>query len=217
MTEKKELNSWLPGVFLLLEGTKYLNPLLEKYNDYKSICNFCAEYELETGDTIRFKIEKAAFIHLCGIHKLKDLYLIQLLNNPRRKEWTVTRVCREIEKERLTDSQIRKSIFFSEIKDRYENLNTFNLLYLQYTDVIIDFNPLLVHSSLKAQYIFFDHYKSGVVNHLCLAKGKNGVFYIESFFTRKDFTYTEGQNTVRVKTIQLVDDSGNVYLSESFN
>ena len=58
-----------------------MNPLLEKFNDYKMIVNYTMEYEFENGDKIEFKLKQADFPHLIGLNKLKDIPVIRQFND----------------------------------------------------------------------------------------------------------------------------------------
>lgn len=194
-----------------------MNPLLAKYNDYKTICNYRVVFLLEDGSVISYTLKKSSFVHLTGLHKLTDIRQIQLLNNPERKDWTAARICREIEKETITEKTIADSTFFSSIQDRYYYFSSENLLSLQYADVIVNFDPTVIHSSLNSKYILIDKTSSSsLITHLCIAEDRNKNFYIESFFTSYDNRYEEGQTLLKIREIQIFDKNGNTFLYESF-
>jgi hypothetical protein len=54
-----------------------MNELLEKYNDYMRLEDCVANYELKDGTIIEISYKEENFAHLIGLHKLKDLQLIQ--------------------------------------------------------------------------------------------------------------------------------------------
>lgn len=60
--------------------------LLKKYKDYIRLKNCRAEYKLSNGMAIDFVYKEENFIHLIGLHKLKDVQLIQLLNDKSNKK-----------------------------------------------------------------------------------------------------------------------------------
>lgn len=47
-----------------------LNQLLDKFNEYKSIVNYCMEYIFEDDSVISFKLKQTDFPHLFGLHKI---------------------------------------------------------------------------------------------------------------------------------------------------
>lgn len=55
----------------------------------------------------------------------------------------------------MTDAVVKSSHFFPAIKERYDNFTYDNLTTLSYTDAIVDFNPVLIHSKIKSDYILF--------------------------------------------------------------
>lgn len=54
-----------------------MNDLLQKYNDYLRLKDCKAEYEFSDGTKIEVFYREENFAHLLGLHKLKDLQLIQ--------------------------------------------------------------------------------------------------------------------------------------------
>ena len=133
-----------------------MNELLEKYNDYMKIKNHRAEYALENGAIISFVYKEENFIHLLGLHKLKDIKIIQKFNDKSNLKVNAKYILRRIKKEIITDSVIKSSLFFNDISERYDNFTYEKLSTLVYTDVIINFNPSLVkllNSSAISGYI----------------------------------------------------------------
>ena len=59
----------------------YLNQLLDKFNEYKSVVNYCMEYTFENNSVIRFKLKQTDFPHLIGLHKLIDIPVIRRFND----------------------------------------------------------------------------------------------------------------------------------------
>ena len=58
-----------------------MDDLLQKYNDYIRLKDCRAEYLLSNGMRVDFTYKEENFIHLPGLHKLKDIQLIQLFND----------------------------------------------------------------------------------------------------------------------------------------
>ena len=54
-----------------------MNPLLEKFEEYKSIVNYRFVYQFANGLSIEYKLRQADFPHLLGLHKLTDIPIIQ--------------------------------------------------------------------------------------------------------------------------------------------
>ena len=146
-----------------------MDKLLEKYNDYMRIIDCKAEYELDNGQKIEFKYRRENFAHLLGLHKLKDIQLIQFWQDKRNKTVNLDTIIRKIRNSSFTDAMVCSSVFFPQIKERYNNFSYDNLTTLNYTDVVIDFNPLLIKSKLKGDYILFEE-KSGEYNHMSIAQ-----------------------------------------------
>ena len=58
----------------------------KKYNDYKRLKNCRAEYVLSNEMMIDFTYKEDNFIHLLGLHKLKDIQIIQMFNDKDNKK-----------------------------------------------------------------------------------------------------------------------------------
>ena len=109
-----------------------MNGLLEKFNEYKSIVNYQMEYEFDNGDTIEFKLKQTDFPHLIGLHKLIDIPVIRQFNDKKNVTVSARYILSRIKKEELlTESILRKSVYFPIIEQRYEKFskeNDFNAL-----------------------------------------------------------------------------------------
>ena len=124
-----------------------MNELLEKFNEYKDISNYRIKYTLANGEGIGFKLKQTAFPHLIGLHKLVDIRIIGQFNDISNTTVSAKFLISKIKKEsQITESIIKNSVYFSNIKQRYQNFSKENLLTLTYTDAIVDFNPLLIGS-----------------------------------------------------------------------
>ena len=192
-----------------------MNPLLEKFEEYKSIVNYRFVYQFANGLSIEYKLRQADFPHLLGLHKLTDIPIIQQFRDVNQPNISARYILSRIKKEELlTDAIVRSSLEFPTISDRYENFTRDNLLTVSYTDVIIDFNPTLIGSSLQAKYILFEDKHPGY-NHLCIGCTTKGN-YAESFFYQPSDRYIVNQNTCAVEMVQIYDTNGRLFFEDGF-
>lgn len=193
-----------------------MNQLLEKFNEYKTIVNYKIVYEFEDGNLIEFLPKQTDFPHLIGLHKLVDIPVIRQFNDRNNQTVSSKFLISKIKKEViLTENIIKSSTHFSEIEDRYNRFNKDNILSLAYTDVILDFNPALIGSSLKAKYILFEEKEQGCYNHLCVAETNANKKYLESFFYEPSDLYLRNQQRMRVKNVKIFDNKGNLFLEDT--
>ena len=193
-----------------------LDVLLQKYNDYMRLKNCRAEYKLVNGECIDVTYKEENFPHLLGLHKLLDIQLIQFWQDDNNKKVKLKDVIRRIKNSSFTDSMIKSSVFYSDIKDRYESFSYENLTSLTYTDVIINFNPSIIKSKIKSDYLLFEQNGKGY-NHLGIARDSNtGNRYIETFFHQPSDMYITGQNIVKIESFVLYDSENKVIVSDSF-
>lgn len=195
-----------------MEG--YLNQLLDKYNEYKSIVNYRMEYVLEDNSVINFKFKQTDFPHLLGLHKLIDIPVIRQFNDRKNLVVSAKYINSKIKKqELLTENIVKKSRYFSDIEVRFNMFSKENILTMSYTDVIVDFNASLISSNLKAKYILFEKKEQGY-NHLCVAEDGKGKKYAESFFYHATDLYLRNQRTIKVKCMRIYDNLGVLYLED---
>lgn len=193
-----------------------MNQLLEKFNEYKSIVNYRVIYEFEDGNTIEFVPKQTDFPHLIGLHKLVDIPIIRQFNDKSNQTVSAKFLISKIKKETiLTDDVIKNSAYFSKIEDRYNRFNKENILSLSYTDVILDFNPALIGSDLKAKYVLFEEKEQGCYNHLCVAEASADKKYLESFFYEPSDLYLRNQIQIKIKNVKILDDKGNLFLEDT--
>ena len=174
-----------------------MNQLLDKFNEYKSIVNYCMEYIFEDDSVISFKLKQTDFPHLLGLHKLIDIPVIRQFNDKNNLVVGERYINSKIKKqELLTENIIRKSIYFPDIEVRFNSFSKENILTMSYTDAIVDFNATLIGSNLNAKYILFEKKMQGY-NHLCVAEDGNGKQYAESFFYNSSDLYLRNQKTIK--------------------
>jgi len=194
-----------------------MDKLLEKYNDYMRLENCRAQYKLANGQCIEFYYQEENFAHLLGLHKLKDIQLIQFWQDKNNKSVKLKDVIRRIKNSTFTDEMVTSSVFFSKIKERYDNFSYDNLTTLNYTDAVINFNPTIIKSKIKSDYLLFEEKNKNEFNHLGIALDKkNGKRYVETFFNHPDDMYISGQKIVKVESFTLCDSSGKIIVEDKF-
>lgn len=193
-----------------------MDELLQKYNDYMRLENCKVVYELENDIKIEVVYKEENFPHLIGLHKLKDIQLIQFFNDKSNKKVNVKTVIRRIKNSNFTSEMVRSSKFFEKIKDRYENFSYDNLTTLNYTDAIVDFNSRLIHSKLKSDYLLFEKKKKGY-NYMAVAYDrKSDNRYIETFFNESTDKYIHKQKVLKVEKFTLYDECNKVIVTDRF-
>lgn len=194
-----------------------MNDLLKKYTDYMRLSNCRAEYNLSNGNVINVRYLEENFAHLLGLHKLKDIQLIQFWLDKKNKSVNLKEVIRRIKNSTFTDSVVKSSVFYKDIQDRYESFSYDNLTTLTYTDAVINFNPSVIKSKIKSDYILFEEKGNNEYNHLGIALDKKtGNRYIETFFHQSNDMYIAGQNVVKVKGFTLYDFNNQIIVTDSF-
>ena len=61
---------------------------------------------------------------------------------------------------------VKANIFYNTIAARYESFSYDNLTTLNYTDAVINFNPTLINSKIKSNYLLFEQKTNTGYNHL---------------------------------------------------
>ena len=146
-----------------------MNELLKKYTEYMRLENYRIEYTLSNSEILEVFYLEENFAHLIGLHKLKDIQLIQFWLDKSNHRVKLKEVIRRIKNSTFTDTMVKSSIFYPQIKERYENFSYDNLTTLTYTDAIIHFNPQPIKSKLKSDYILLEEKGLGEYNHLGIA------------------------------------------------
>lgn len=194
-----------------------MNDLLKKYNDYMRLENCRAEYTLANGIKIDVKYKEENFAHLLGLHKLNDIQLIQFWLDKSNKKVKLKDVIRRIKNSSFTDEMVKASVFYYKIKERYESFSYENLTTLNYTDAIIDFDPTVINSKIKSDYLLFEEKEKHMFNHLGIAcDKKTGNRYIETFFHQPGDMYIIGQKVEKITDFALYDANGNIIVKDSF-
>lgn len=150
-----------------------MDNLLKKYNEYMRLENCRAEFTLSNGDKIVVTYTEENFAQLLGLHKLKDIRLIQFWLDKNNKSVKLKEVIRRIKNLTFTDTMVKASVFYPTIQDRYESFSYENLTTLTYTDAIINFNPSVIKCKIKSDYLLFEEKGNKEYNHLGIAIDKN--------------------------------------------
>lgn len=180
--------------------------------------NCKVEYELDNGSKIEVTYAEKNFAHLLGLHKLKDIQLIQFWLDRTNKTVKLDTILNHIKKETLTEDMLQASVFYPEIQERYENFSYENLTTLNYTDAVVNFDPTIINSKIKSDYILFEERNNKEYNHMGIAMDKNsGKRYVETFFHEATDKYIAGQTIVKVKQFSLYDAEGNVIVQDTFS
>lgn len=194
-----------------------MNELLQKYNDYMRLKNCRAEYELVNGKIIEVTYKEENFAHLLGLHKLKDIQLIQFWLDKNNKSVKLKEVIRRIKNASFTDEMVKTSVFYPDIQERYERFSYESLTTMTYTDAVINFDPAMINSKIKSDYLLFERKEDNKFNHLGIARDKTtGKRYIETFFHQPDDRYIAGQKTEKVKRFALYDSENEIIVNDSF-
>lgn len=194
-----------------------MGQLQDKYNDYMRLENCKAEYELTNGTKIQFSYKEENFPHLLGLHKLKDIQLIQFWLDRNNKTVKLKNIIKRIKDSSLTDEMIKRSHFYPMIKERFENFSYESLTTLNYTDAIIDFDASVIKSKIKSDYLLFEKKSNSEYNHMGVALDKTKNYrYVETFFHESSNKYIEGQMIVKVRKFTLYDAQGNVIVEDTF-
>lgn len=194
-----------------------MNDLLQKYNDFMRLNHCKAEYVLDNGDSFSVIYKEENFVHLIGLHKLKDLQLIQFWLNKSNKSVKLSTILKRIKNETFTDTIVKSSIFYNQIRERYENFSYDNLTTLNYTDAIINFNPTIINSKLKSDYILFEEQGDKKYSHLCIAEDKKKRNrYVETFFYEPSDKYLLGQTIVGIKKMRLLNQNNEIIVEDFF-
>ncbi len=164
-------------------------------------------YIFENDMKIRVYFAKKHFHHLLGLGKLTDIAPLVITKNN-----TATNIYKNIEKGKITYSQISKSVFFDKIKDRIDNFNYLNNMLFE--KVVINFDKSKVPSSKLQSDIILYQDKGNYYLHLCLAQD-NICYYPETFIVQHDNYYIKGQQELKIKELTVIE-KGKILISKQY-
>lgn len=194
-----------------------MDELLLKYNDYMRLVDCKVQYILENEQKIEFTYKKENFAHLIGLHKLVDIQLIQFWQDKSNKAVKLETILRKIKNSSFTDKMIKASVFYPLIEERYKNFSYDNLTTLNYTDAVVNFNPSIIKSKIKSDFILYEEKNSSSYNHMGIALDKvHGNRYVETFFNEPTDKYIKNQKIVKVKEFALYDKDENIIISDRY-
>ncbi len=194
-----------------------MDNLLKKYNDYMRLKDCKVVYDLSNNTHIEVIYAENNFAHLIGLHKLKDIQLIQFWQDKTNKSVKLSTVIKRIKNSTFTENIVKASVFYPLIQERYENFNYNNLTTLNYTDAVVNFNPNIIHSKIKSDYLLFEQKENNSYNHLGIALDKKkGYRYFETFFREPTNMYLSNQTVVKINHFTLYDKNNNIIVTDSF-
>ena len=169
-----------------------MDDLMKSALAFRRLLDF--EYEIIAGSKghlleMMLCFKKEHFMHLVGLHKLRDL---QFLKNSSHKIFDL------ILKGRLTYQDISKSVFFSEIEDR---IRLFPILEeaLDSNELIIKYKKELVKGTfVQASHIFVYPFKGTILHFFVDCDTEEGKYFGRSFFSREDDRFLKNQQTFKI-------------------
>lgn len=148
---------------------------------------------------------------------MTDIQLVQFWLDRNNRAVKLKDVLKKIKNETFTDEMVRNSVKFGKIKERYENFSYTNLITLNYTDAIVDFDASKINSSLKSDYILFEEKQKKAYNHMGIALDSIvDRRYVETFFCETTGKYMKNQTIVKVKSFRLIDQNGEIIVEDMF-
>ena len=107
----------------------HLKQLLDKFNKYKSIVNYCKDYIFEDYSVISFKLKKTDCSHFLELHKLIDISVIRQFNDKNNLVIGAKYINSKIKtQELLIENIIKRSIYFPDIEVRFDNFSNESIL-----------------------------------------------------------------------------------------
>ncbi|MGN0468469.1 MAG: PBECR4 domain-containing protein [Acutalibacteraceae bacterium] len=184
-------------IFLRSENMKDVQECAELYSTLLK-----KDYIFTLEGDIRFKLffNEGNFIHLLGLHKLKDISELNTKSN------SAAKIYKNILSGKLSVDKIQNSGFYNMIEKRVENFQEIkNMLNADKCKIIVDFDSRLVSDTelKKTKYILYRHKGGGYVHFTMGFKG-NGI-YPETFFFENSKRYVNGQVLLDVKNIEVID------------
>jgi len=153
---------------------------------------------LEGGECLRFFFLEEHFMHLLGLHYLRDLDCL----SGRRKRQILSR----IKDGQLTQAMLEGSCFYTQIERRVEMFEKLPLFFSPgKCELIIEYDRSKVrpYSNITAHYILFIQ-ETGAYLHLPLVYNENNVLCPQSFFVEDGTRYIDRQKKYRILEIKAV-------------
>ena len=87
----------------------------------------------------------------------------------------------------------------------------------KFTDAVINFNPRLINSKIKSDYLLFEEKANKEYNHLGIAfDAQKMERYIETFFHQTTGMYIKNQQIEKVKSFTLYTPDNQIIVRDSF-
>lgn len=131
--------------------------------DYEKLLHKSIQLCLEDSQLISFEFKDVNFCHLIGLHKLKDISIIQKFNDKNNKLVTAKSLYQDIKNITISDLELETSTHYPKIKSsRLDYFSSDRIYSLLKGEDIINFSPNKVvskkrNSNLKhIDYIFYE-------------------------------------------------------------
>lgn len=160
--------------------------------EYEKLLNY--EYEIIAGSKktlleMTLFFSKEHFMHLIGLHKLKDLQI---------QRYSKAALYEMIMNDELTYEYIEKSVFFSEIEDRINFFPALERILDNHEFMIKYKRGLASGTAITASYIIVCEYEKTVLHYFVDRQGESDRYYGKSFFGRNDNKFLKNQQTFKV-------------------
>ena len=154
--------------------------------------------QLENGTCLKFFFLEEHFMHLLGLHYLRDLNCFP--SNRKRQVLSL------IQAGKITQALLERSEFYSGIEQRVEMFEKLPLFFAPgRCELIIDYDRSKVkpYSSITANYILFIK-EEDLYLHLPLVYNEKQVLCPQSFFAKQNKRYIDRQKKYRIMSIRAV-------------
>ena len=175
--------------------------LHEAANEYARLLNKIYIFRLENKTTVQVYFTPGHFHHLMGLHKLAD---INVLVKDKQKN-DANSIYKNILAGRISYDDLAKSRYLAEIEQRLIHFKQINRI-IEYDKIIIDFDPSLIASKLKADYILLKRSNDNMYSNLFLTKDSidSRIHVPSTFMAEKTDYYTYGQKIINIVSMTQI-------------
>ena len=153
---------------------------------------------LENGTRLKFFFLEEHFMHLLGLHYLRDLDCFP--TSRKRQALSLIRAGK------ITQAMLERSEFYAGIEQRIEMFEKLPLFFMPgRCELIIDYDRSKVkpYSAITADYILFIQ-EAGLYLHLPLVYNEKRVLCPQSFFAKNSRRYIDRQKKYRILDMKVV-------------
>lgn len=177
--------------------------VIEIIKEYEKLLNKNFVYTLENGVVIDLVFTKANLPHLLGLQYLED---IPMLKEYKEKIRSANFIYRMLKIGDITDEQIKNSIHFNKIENRFNHI--INIQALCCNKLIYNFNNSLANSEIIADMLLYK-LDTPFQLHLFIKHKYNDTNVNRhapvSFFNRYSEQYILGQQKLKVIDFKIID------------